>query len=157
MPGAKYVRRRREQLMTPLLVGLGCSVFLAFVQSINVHLMRRPDAIPRPWVMTFALVLPSWIALAAAAPVTVYAARRFSFAPRSRWTSAAAHGGLSLAFALTHMAAMSGTYTLFGPVLTWERAVRNFYIAFRYLFLLEILVSIPTSCSTRSTRCRRSR
>ncbi len=135
-PHPRWIRLRNT-----FLIGVGCSVALALIQSINVYWFRMAQPNPRfGWLLTFALTLPSWLVIAVAAPVVVAAARRYSFEPRNRLASVAVHLGLSVSFGLAHLAVMSATYALAraNPV-TWDVLQRYFGVAFRYLFLWEIL------------------
>ncbi len=145
--GAPHEERWRN-LLHVIVVGLAVSVLLALVQTTSIHLIRQTSLIgsayPRPWSLTFALTLPSWLIIALATPGIVLVARRYSFESNRRLLSGAVHTAVSIVFALAHLAAMSLTYSLFATYKLFAETIRTvefwpiFGITLRNLFFLEI-------------------
>src|SRR5471032_2915233 len=130
-----WTEPRLKLVRTTVAVTIGCGV-LALSQATNIHVNFQGR---RTWLFSLALTLPSWLIMAATAPIFTRIARRFSFAPR-RWAeSAVVHLAAGLGFAVVHLALISVFYNLAAGLPTRDRFVRAFWVAFHYLFYQDML------------------
>ncbi len=123
--------RRRRALRT-IAILLAAAVALALSQSAIVYTRVGGS---RTFAMTVAYVLPSWLILLASVPVLVWLVRTFSFAPGSQARSTLAHITAGLAFALTHVIVITGSYlAVSGGPMSWARAQDRFNSFFRLFY-----------------------
>jgi signal transduction histidine kinase len=133
MPG---LLQRRSLARNASVAVVACAL-LAVSQASNVHSFFQGR---RTWDFALALMLPTWLLMAACAPIVIWLARTYAFAAQSRARSAAVHLVSGFVFALVHNAAVAGNYLLLaGGPLASERFVDSFRVSFRYLFYQDVL------------------
>ena len=127
------------QLFRNLAVAAVACALIAVSQSGNVYWFFQ-GVRPRTWLFALALILPTWLLMAACAPVVAWLARSYAFSPDRRWHSAAIHVVSAVLFGLVHNLAVAVNYLALadGPR-TIERFVSVFRVSVKYLFYQDVL------------------
>lgn len=128
--------QRRQRLRNAAVAAVACGL-LALSQSTNVYSFFQGR---RTWGYAVALMLPTWLLMAACVPLIVWLARTYAFAPQNRARSAAIHLASSFAFALVHSTAVTVNYLMLSvDAPTRDRFVNAFRVSFKYLFYQDVL------------------
>jgi two-component system LytT family sensor kinase len=126
--------RRRQLANTACIVLAFCAV-RGLLEACWVYTTRQVS-----WLSAVTWTLPSWVLLAPLAACTVVLARRFPFERRNRTQSVVVHVVACVAFALAHLLAITPVRVLLSAEpMTYERLSHAFLVAFRLLFILDVL------------------
>jgi two-component system, LytTR family, sensor kinase len=134
--------KRRRSLRNAVVGAVACAL-LAVSQTTNVYsFMRGGDARAyATWAFAWALMLPTWVLMAACVPLIVRLARTYTFAPQNRARSASTHVVAALVFALVHNVAIAVNLVLLRPLdaSVFQQFVHFFRISLAYLFYQDVL------------------
>ena len=126
---------RRRQLANTVCIVLAFCAVRGLLEACWVYTTRQVS-----WLSAVTWTLPSWVLLAPLAALTVVLARRFPFERRNRTQSVVVHVVACVAFALAHLLAITPVRVLLSAEpMTYERLSHAFLVAFRLLFILDVL------------------
>jgi signal transduction histidine kinase len=100
---------RCPSLRNTVVVAVACAL-LALSQSANMYTFWEGRV--GTWGEALAITLPTWALMAAGAPLIAWLARTYTFAPKNRARSVAAHLVAGLVFALVHNTSITLIYSL---------------------------------------------
>src|SRR5262245_39077720 len=142
MPGFRSLHNRplpRNVLVTTVAYAL-----LAVIQSTNVYAIHQASPGSRDFGtfrFALALMLPTWVLMAACVPLITRLARTYTFAPQNRTRSTMVHLLAGLVFALIHITAIAANRILLLP--SKEPFLNQFSFHFgnslTYLFYQDVL------------------
>jgi two-component system LytT family sensor kinase len=128
---------RRPSLRNQVVAAVACAL-LAVSQGTNNYLFWQGRG---TWGLAFVLMLPTWVLMAASAPVIAWLARTYTFALGDRARSAAIHVVASLVFSLVHNTALTGIYVRWlapeGP--SFDHFISRYRTTLTFLFYQDVL------------------
>ena len=129
---------RCPSLRNTVVVGVACTL-LALSQSINLYTFWAGRV--GTWSQALAITLPTWVLMAACAPLIAWLARTYTFAPHNRARSTAVHLVAGLLFAFVHNASITLIYSLLLAHLTpaLHTFAERFRITLAYHFYQDVL------------------
>jgi sensor histidine kinase YesM len=126
-----------------VVITIACAL-LAVIQSMNVYAIQQASPQSRGFGtlrFALALMLPTWIVMAACVPLIARLARTYTFVPQNRARSAMIHVAAASVFALLHIVAVAANRILLLP--SREPLFDQFAFHFRnsltYLFYQDVL------------------
>jgi len=142
MTGSESPQRRR--LPRNAVVAAVACVVLAVSQTTNVYSFMQGTPETRvfgTWGFALALMLPTWVLMAACVPLIMRLARTYTFAPQNRARSAAIHIAAGLVFALVHNMAVAVNRVVLRPedAPAFDQVAHHFRISLAYLFSQDVL------------------
>ena len=129
---------RCPSLRNTVVVAVVCAL-LALSQSTNMYTFWAGRV--GTWGLALALTVPTWVLIAACAPLIAWLVRTYTFAAQDRARSAIVHVIAGLLFALVHNASITLIYSLLAA--NYTPALDNFADRFRitlsYMFYQDVL------------------
>ncbi len=122
---------------------IACAV-LALIQSGNVYAIMQDSAESRvfgTWRFALALMLPTWVLMAACVPLIARLARTYTFGPQNRVRSTMIHVAAGLVLAVFHITAVAANRILLLPSKEpiFDQFAFHFGKSLTYVFYQDVL------------------
>jgi two-component system, LytTR family, sensor kinase len=142
MPGSPSLLRHRLS-RNAVVTAVACAL-LAVTQSTNVYAIMQAAPESRgfgTFRFALALMLPTWVVMAACAPLITRLAGTYTFAPQNRARSTMIHAAAGLVFALIHITAIAVNRILLLPSKEpiFDQFAFHFGNSLTYLFYQDVL------------------